>query len=406
MCKLGSRRQLDFQVGEVGTHVLANLNRLAKTQQTLVACNKTLDNFLAGALGCDSGPLAELRRHMIYRLVRQRVLDDARLLGKFVLLIDGTGYLVFRQRHCEHCLTRQHGDKTLYLHQVLEAKLLGPAGMVLSIATEFIDNRDAAATPLAAGEQQRKQDCELKALRRLAARLRQDFPQLPLCLNGDGLYACGEGFQIAKDYRLAFVYVFQQGRLPALWREFQELLRLCPEQKVEVETPRRVRQVYRWVNELDYVDSDGRSWSLNALQCHETDGTKESCWAWLTCLPLNRHTAATVATDGGRQRWGIENQGFNVQKNSELNLEHAYSEGAHWEVYYYLLQIAHLLLQLLEKGSLLRRLAQQQGKSNALVWLGSLKNIAERLRESLRNWHWPQETFDAKVRIQIRFDSS
>jgi hypothetical protein len=407
VCKLGSRRQLDFQLGEVGTQVLANLNRLANTQHTQVACNKTVDNFLAGSVGSDSGPLADLRRHVIYRLVRQRVLDDARLLGQFVLLIDGTGYLVFRQPHCEHCLTRQHGDKTLYLHQVLEAKLVGPAGMVLSIATEFIDNRDVAATPLEAGEQKRKQDCELKALRRLAARLRQDFPQLPLCLNGDGLYACGEGFQIAKDFRLSFLYVFQEGRLPALWREFQELLRLCPEQKVEVETPCRVQQVYRWVNALDYVDSDGRSWSLNALQCHETrtDGTK-SLWAWLTCLPLNRQTAAAVATDGGRQRWGIENQGFNVQKNSELNLEHAYSEGSHWEAYYYLLQIAHLLLQLLEKGSLLRRLAQQQGKSNALAWLGSLKNIAERLRESLRNWHWPQETFDAEVRMQIRFDSS
>src|SRR5262245_14647580 len=243
LCKLGSRRQIDFQLGEAGSCVLENLNRLANTCQRRVACNKTVDNFLAGS---GSAPLAQLRRQMIYRLVRQRVLDEARLLGQFVILIDATGYLVFRQRHCPHCLTQQHGEKTLYLHQVLEAKLLGPAGLVLSIATEFIDNRDAAATPPEAGEEKRKQDCELKALRRLAPRLRQDFPQLPICLNGDGLYACGEGFQIAKDYRLAFLYVFQQGRLPALWREFQKLLPLCPEQKVEVATSGGVQQVYRW----------------------------------------------------------------------------------------------------------------------------------------------------------------
>ena len=403
LCKLGSRRQIDYQLAEAGTQVLANLNRLADTQQTTLPVNQTVDNYLAGV---GSPPLASLRRHLLYRLVRQRVLDGARLQGRFVLLIDGTGYLVFRYRHCDHCLTRRCGTTTLYLHQVLEAKLVGPAGMVLSIATEFIDNRDAADTPAEAGEEQRKQDCELKALRRLAARLRQDFPQLPVCLSGDGLHACGEGFQIALDYKLSFIHVFKPGRLPALWRDFQALLPLCPDQRVDVQTPQGVHQEYRWVNDLDYQDSVGRRWQLNAVVCAEVhpDGTHGS-WAWLTDLEVTARTVAEVATVGGRQRWGIENQGFNVQKNSGLNLEHAYSEGAHWAVYYYLLQIAHLLLQLLEKGSLLRRLAQEQGKASALALFGSLTNMAERLLESLRNLWWPEEAF-AHARLQIRFDSS
>jgi hypothetical protein len=112
-----------------------------------------------------------------------------------------------------------------------------------------------------------------------------------------------------------------------------------------------------------------------------------------------------VATEGGRQRWGIENQGFNVQKNSGLNLEHAYSEGEHLAAYYYLLQTAQLILQLLEKGSLLLRLAQQQGYASAVAMYGSLKNMAFRLLEILRNLSWPQEAF-ARARIQVRFDSS
>jgi len=403
LCKLGSRRQIDFQLGEAGTRVLANLNRLAGTHQTTMPVNQTVDDYLAG-VGCP--PLAGLRRHMLYRLVRRRVLEGARLQGRYVVLIDGSGYLVFRRRHCEHCLTRRCGETTLYLHQVLEAKLVGPGGMVLSIATEFIDNRDAAEVPAEAGEERRKQDCELKALRRLAARLRQDFPQLPVCVSGDGLHACGEGFQIAQDYNLAFIHVFKPGRLPALWRDFQELLPLCPEQQVEVETPAGVRQAYRWVNDLDYPDSDGRRWRLNALACTEThpDGGQTS-WAWLTCLKVTARTVQAVATRGGRQRWCIENQGFNVQKNSGLNLEHAYSAGEHWGVYYYLLQIAHVLLQLLEKGSLLRRLAQEQGQGSAVALFGSLKNMAERLLESLRNLWWPEEAF-ARARRQIRFDSS
>ena len=94
-----------------------------------------------------------------------------------------------------------------------------------------------------------------------------------------------------------------------------------------------------------------------------------------------------------------------MQKNSELNLEHAYSEGEHWGVYYFLLQIAHLVLQLMEKGSLLLRLAQGQGKTSAVALFGSLKNMAMRLVESLRNLAWPKEAF-TPGRIQIRFDSS
>jgi hypothetical protein len=404
LCRLGSRRQLDFQFREADLEVLANLNRLFGTQQTSCPCQQTMDDYFA-RLGLP--PLQILRRHLIQRLVRHHVLDAARLLGKFIVLIDATGYLTFRHRHCKHCLTQQHGETTVYMHQVLEAKLLGPAGMVLSLGSEFIDNRDADESPANATAEQRKQDCELKALRRLAKRLREDFPRLPICISDDSLHGCGEGLQIAKDYRLSFLYVFKEGRTPALWRDFQGLLQACPEQKVEVETPKKVRQVYRWVNDLDYTDSKDRQWKLNALQCSEThaDG-KQSQWAWLTCLPLAAANVSEVASGGGRVRWCIENQGFNVQKNSGLNLEHAYSEGEHFGVYYLLLQLAHLLLQLLEKGSLLRQLAQQQGKNTAVELFGGLCYMAQRLLESLRYLRWPQECFGSAGDIQIRFDSS
>jgi hypothetical protein len=112
-----------------------------------------------------------------------------------------------------------------------------------------------------------------------------------------------------------------------------------------------------------------------------------------------------VATLAGRQRWCIENQAFNVQKSSALNLEQAYSEGEHFSAYYYLLQIAHIMLQLLEKGSLLRQLAKEQGKKSAVAFFGSLKNMADRLLESVRNLIWPEEAF-ACVRMQIRLDTS
>ena len=405
LCKLSSRRQLDYQFHTDGPAVLANLNRLAGTAQASRPVNQTLEYFLAKIGGA---PIAGLRQQMVQRLIRMKALDAARLQGRFVVLIDGSGYLVFRSPHCDDCLTQRHGETMLYMHQVLEAKLLGPAGTVVSIASEFIDNRDAQGVPAGVSQERVKQDCELKALRRLAAGLRAEFPQLRICLGGDGLYACGEGFQVAKDYKCDYIYTFQPGRLPALWQDFQGLLRLCPDQQVVWTTPRGVRQVYRWVNGLQYTDSDGRDWMFNAIVCTETktDGN-QSEWSWVTSLEVSHETVVEVATKGGRVRWREENEGFNTQKNSGLNLEHAYSHTC-WAAYYFLLQIAHLLLQLVEKGSLLRQLAQEQGKRTAVELFGSLKNMAQRLLDSLRYWIWPEEAFDpaGAGAIQIRLDSS
>jgi hypothetical protein len=403
--KLGSRRQLDFKYREAGTCVLGNLNRLAQTSQDRLPCNDTLDDYLA-RIGTD--PVADVRAGAMDRLIRMRALDAGRVQGRLVLGVDGSGYLVFRQQHCPYCLSRQCGQQTLYCHQVLEAKVLGPAQTALSLGSEFIDNRDQANDAIQGGEQKRKQDCELKAARRLLAAIRQDFPQLRLCLTLDALYACGAGFALGKDFKVSFVIVFKEGSIPNLWQEFQTLLGLCPDNHLEVNTD-GWRHVYRWVNELPYTDSDQRAWQLQGLQYQgEGPNGERSQWAWLVSpdLVVNARTVAKLAWGVGRARWCEENQGFNVQKNSGLNLEHAYSEKEHFGVYYLLLQLAHLLLQLLEKGSLLRDLAQQAGKRSAVALLGSLKNIADYLVESLRNWDWPQEAFDAAGKRQIRFDSS
>jgi len=50
-----------------------------------------------------------------------------------------------------------------------------------------------------------------------------------------------------------------------VWADFQALLALCPEQRVELVTPAAGRQVYRWVNDVSYTDSDGRPWTFTAI---------------------------------------------------------------------------------------------------------------------------------------------
>ena len=71
----------------------------------------------------------------------------------------------------------------------------------------------------------------------------------------------------------------------------------------------------------------------------------------------------------------LQRQRHNVEHGQQARRSRL--AGVHrWPAYYFLLQIAHLLLQLLEKGSLLRQLAKDQGKRTAVELFGSLKNIA------------------------------
>jgi hypothetical protein len=405
--QFGSRRQLDYQLDDWGTQVLTNLNRLAETRHTTRPVHDTLDHFL------EHVPVAAFRRlrtQMVRRLIRMKALDAARLQGNLVLLVDATGLLCWRRRHCSDCLVQQHENTTLYLHQVLEAKLLGPAGVVVSVGSEFIDNADIGV-PQSNDAEQVKQDCELKALSRLAPRLKKEFPQAHFILAGDSLYACGRTFQLAQDLNWGYVLTLKPGRLPTIWDEFQRLLPLCPRHVLERLLADGTRQVYRWVHDLSYVDDQKRRWTFHALECVETspDGTVTH-YAWVTPLPVSARTVEEIAEKGGRGRWKIENEGFNRQKNSGLNLEHVYStDPEKMQAYYYLLQIAFILTQLLERGSLLRQLAADLGKRLDQAF-GSLANIAQRLLEGLRYCVWPEECFDAEVagkrRIALGEDSS
>lgn len=405
LLQLGSRRQLDFDLDANDTCVLSNLNRLADTKNDTRPVHDTLDYFLE-----HSRPeaWADLRTQMVRRLVRMKALDAARLLGKLVVIVDGTGLLCWQRRHCEQCLVQRREQTTLYMHKVLEAKIVGPAGMVLSVGSEFIENADAEATRGKDADTV-KQDCELKAFSRLAPQLKQDFPQLSMVLAGDSLFACGRVLQLAKDNDWSYVLTFKEGHMPAVWTEFQRLQPLCPDNRLEMQTPEGEHQVYRWVRDLSYVDDQGRPWRFHAIECVATSPNGDSNrFAWITDLHVSGATVAEIAMKGGRGRWKIENEGFNRQKNSGLNLEHVYStDPEKWKAYYYLLQIAFILIMLLEKGSLLRRLAAASGQT-VQEWFGALKNIPRRLLESLRCCLWPDDCYDvpSAAQLHISLDNS
>ena len=389
MLQLGSRRQLDFAFDRYSEAARSNLNRLAHTRHETLPVHDTLDHFLEHV---PWHAFHGVRLQMVQRLLRMKALEDARVLGHYVVPIDGTGLFTFRERHCDACLERKHKSGTLYHHQVLEAKLVGPAGVVVSIGSEFIENDDATSSRAA---ERVKQDCELKAFERSAPKLKEDFPQLRIVLAGDALFVCGRTLQIAKDNNWSYVLTFKEGRLPSVWAEFQRLKELCPENARVRQLPDGTRQVYRWVRDVSYEDDQKRRWTFHALECTETSPTGDvQYFAWITDLSVTATNVALIATNGGRRRWKIENEGFNRQKNHGPNLEHVYStDPEKWKAYYYLLQIAFILTQLVERGTLLRQLAAQHHRT-PLQLFGSLANIVARLKDVLRWLHWPDDCFD------------
>jgi hypothetical protein len=338
---------------------------------------------------------------MTETLIRRKVLYPSRLFAHYFLVVmDGTGMLTFAQRHCPHCLTRTRKDgQTIYYHPVLEAKVVTPNGFAFSLMTEFIENP---------GEHPTKQDCELKAFYRLTERLKQRFPRLPICLGLDSLFAGGPTFTRCERYGWAYIITLQEGDLPSVHEEFHALTQLTPENHLRFHTgpQSQTHQDFRWVNDIAYQDSQHREHSLAVVECLESepqgDGRRRTTrFKWVTNFAVTKSTVITLANQGGRLRWKIENEGFNTQKNGGFALEHAYSEHpVASKVFYFLLQIAHLLSQLMEKGSLLRT-AFPAG-------VGSAKNLALRLLEAWRNLRLSPEQLRAMlaVRIQIRFDTS
>jgi hypothetical protein len=220
-----------------------------------------------------------------------------------------------------------------------------------------------------------------------------------LCLLLDGLYANGTVMNICRENNWHYIITFKKGSLPALWREYLSLRRLQPQNR---KTSRDGLQQFAWVPDLTHVDDHGNRHSLSVFQSLERDEKgKRHRFVWLTNFHVSESKVEALANRGGRLRFKIENEGFNIQKNGGFNLEHAYSHDiSKSKAYYLLMQIAHILMQLVERGSLLGAAAVRAP--------GGLRNLGRRLAESLRNHVIPPDALDpaAAARIQIRLDST
>jgi len=390
LLKAGARRQINYLFHT--EEFTANLNLLSGADNERVADHGTLENLIKQT---PLGNLSGLKKQMIKRLIRMKALESYRLLGKYYTIsIDGTGHLNFGdKRHCPHCLTKKIKGKICYSHNALDAKIVTENGFALSAGTEMIENTPHAQNLSA---EKKKQDCELKAFYRLAPELKKQFPQLKICLLLDSLYACDPVFKICDKYGWKCIITFKEGSMPDTFAWYESLKKKHqPENKATLKNG-KVTKRFNWVTGIKY-----RGPPFNILECNERKPGKNGLlkntrFVWITNLPVNECNFKEIAK-GGRLRWKIENEGFNTQKNGGYNLEHSYSRNeTASKNYYYLLQIAHIINQLMEKGSLLKKQIRKT--------FGSLRNIARQLLEDFRTKTFTSENLQRclAVPFQIR----
>lgn len=353
---------------------IENMSRVLGCELEELPHYDTINNFLSDL---EPEEIEKIRDYMIKELFRKRSLEGFRLQDKYwCIAIDATGLFSFHDRHCKHCLKKEYTnketgkvEKEVYYHNVLEAKLV-VGDMVFSIATEFIENED---------EDVSKQDCEIKAFRRLAEKLKKKYPRLPICILGDGLYACEPVFQICDSNKWKYLIRFKEGRIKSVASEFNSIKDIA----------RKAGEKCTWTNGIVYNKR-----AVNLIEAEIEVDQEKKVYTFITDVKITKRNADMIVSFG-RSRWKIENEGFNNQKTKRYHIEHANSLDYNAMKNHYLItQLADIIRQLFEKGvEKIRELNK------------SIKEISSSLLESFRTRLLTkvEDTPNQEIRMQIRF---
>ena len=326
----------------------------------------------------DPQELQKVQQKQVYGLIRSKAFYDARFRKRWLVIVDGTQTYSGSRRLHEGCLERHYKkgteEETVNYHcDVLEAKIVLGEKLIVSIGSEFIENNgEDAERQKNMGEEERKQDCETKAFRRLAGKIKKAFPRLPVILLADSLYASEPVMDICRGNGWGFIIRYKSGSIPSIAEEYEKI----PEKGEAGHA--------EFVNEIDY---NGKP--VNMLKYWEERKEKgekvRKEYQFLTDIRLTEKNAEKVV-EAGRKRWKIENEGFNRQKNWQGDITHACSHHAEAMKNHYLMtQISDMVKQLyewfvLEAGGIRKK--QKNISSDLLKSFGEQKTEREDIRRN------------------------
>lgn len=285
--------------------------------------------------------LEKIKQSIVQKLIRDKTFTRWRTHRKrYCIAVDGTGVHSFKTEPYPNCCYKEskNGTRT-YSSSVMEAKLLCANGFSISILTEWIIN-DPDNT------KNNKQDCEQKAFVRLSRKLKAAYPQLAICILGDGLYPNDSIFKICKANNWDFIFTFKDGNLTTIWEEITSQKQDNQTTKFEyLGTENSKLTTYNgfWINNLIY-----KKHTLHVIENNVQEIENKSCrFVHITNIEINTANFKELS-QSGRLRWKIENEGFNDLKNGGYKLTHKYARKSHKTYcnYYQCMQIAHIINQL------------------------------------------------------------
>jgi hypothetical protein len=390
--QMGSRREANRKM----TMPLfkANLSLIFPELETLPH-HDTLNRVLSKI---DVDQIESAQLDLVEGLIRNKKFTRHLISNCYPIAIDGTQKVVRDWCWDDGCLERQVSSKEKdgtestrpqYYVYVVEANLAFANGMTIPLMTEFLD--------YGKGDQEtNKQDCERKAFERLAERLKERFPRLPIMVLLDGLYPNGPVLQLCKKNRWQYMIVLQDGNLPSVWEEARGLAKLQLHNRLNRTWGNR-KQCLRWVNDIEYRwgESGRRKQTLHVVVCEETWEevdpnsaeivTKRSKHAWLSSEPLSRENVHERCNLGARHRWGIESS-YLIEKRQGYQYEHCFSHNRQaMKGYHYLMRLGHLINTLVHRTSAIAKLVGRLGVRGVIEFVrtacaGSLLD-GERIRQ-------------------------
>ena len=310
------------------------------------------DSFNDVLSAIEENDLQRLKASMVRILVSGKVFYPYRHNGKYLVAVDGSGTHSFDEDYNGKCLSKTSKNGVVsYSQAVLEAKLVTENGFCISLASVWLENNQQ-------GEHD-KQDCELKAFKRLAMKIKELYPRLPITIVADALYANLPVMDICSSCQWDYLLVLKEGVL----KDLNEEISLRPDKKT---CPNKAGRL-TWLNDL-VLQTHKLSWLKWEEPCN--------CFSWITNMEIKDADMGLKLQRAARLRWKIENEGFNTQKNLGYNLEHKYSRISFVATrnYYQCMQLAHLIEQLALISRQVKELFSN-GKTTIIKMSERLRNI-------------------------------
>ena len=313
-------------------NTIKNLSVICKQNFNEIPNWQTIQDVLEDL---DIEEIRNIRKYIVKTLIRSKMFDKYRYNGYFQVLVDATGVTCCDYNLNGNCIEKKYkSEKTKYYKYVLEAKIV-VGKIVISLDSEWIENSIIKSD-------KQKQDCEINAFKRMAPRIKKD-------------------------------------RLKQIFNDFEDDL------AYENETTEK--------NYFLSIKIKYKTHKLNAVRYQEYQKEKLVTFNYITNLKTKNHNIKNIIKMG-RSRWKIENEGFNEQKNGTFCISHLCSRNeTALKIHYYLIQIAHIIRQLLEVGSIVLREMKLQKKE-----------VSSHIKNDLTTFNSTSKINTIGTKFQLRFD--